>query len=105
MTYPQTPGFQNRTTSLDAALDIEPKVRGICLRILALLRTGPMTPDEAAASLRMSILSVRPRFTELYQQGLIDRLDERRRTFTGGTAHVYRLALPALAIPCEEPTP
>ena len=48
-----------------------------------------MTPDECAQYLRLTVLAVRPRFTELKQAGLIAATGERRRNASGSTAAVY----------------
>lgn len=57
----------------------------------AVKKAGPsgMTPDECAQSLRLTVLAVRPRFTELKQAGLIAPTGERRRNKSGSTAAVY----------------
>jgi predicted transcriptional regulator len=62
----------------------------------ALLRVGPSTTEDLAAQIPMSILSVRPRITELYQIGLVALVvnDPTRKT-RGAREGVYR------AIPVE----
>ena len=48
-----------------------------------------LTPDECAQILNLTVLAVRPRFTELKQTGSIAATGERRRNSSGSTAAVY----------------
>ena len=91
--YPNAPGFKDPTTSLDAARAIEPIAGSLRAAILAAYREERprgLTADEVACRLGRSILSVRPRVTELYWQGLLERTGERRRNTSGMDAHVMR---------------
>jgi predicted transcriptional regulator len=90
MKYPNSPGFKDLTTSKEAAKKIEPKaktLRDACLKVLML---QSLTPDEVAAHLGESILSVRPRISELFKQGLIKTTGVRRMNESGNRAHVYK---------------
>ena len=53
---------------------------------------GPGTPDEIAERLGLSILSVRPRFSELNRLGLIEQTSEKRSNNSGHRAGVWRVA-------------
>src|SRR5690349_15187241 len=69
--YPQSPGWKNRATSFHAAEDMKtraPTLRDLCLSQLAL---SPATADQVAAQLGKSVLSIRPRITELARLGFI----------------------------------
>lgn len=90
--YPDAPGFKDRTTSRDAAASMASSVsrlRGMCLQ--ALRDIGSSTPDEIAAELGLSVLSVRPRITELAKMGRIIPTGETRPNASGRSAKVYRL--------------
>lgn len=65
---------------LERSSEAEPPAVGV---------TG-LTPDEAAWLLERSVLSVRPRTTELLQSGTLQDSGERRRNESGNTAHVLR---------------
>lgn len=56
---------------------------------LSLLRTRDLTADECAGLLRESILSVRPRISELHADGLIFRTTLRRPNRSGHSAAVW----------------
>jgi len=68
--------------------------RGEHLRQLALaaLTATPLglTADEIAAALDESVLAVRPRVSELFHAGLIEKTGERRRNHSGLCAHVWK---------------
>lgn len=91
--YPYTPGHQGGDTSREAAESMEksaPRLRRICFN--ALRDNGPSTPDELAARLGLSILSVRPRVTELAKAGRIYDTGERRKNASGRFARVWAAA-------------
>lgn len=92
-TYPQSPGFKARQTSADAAADIAgrtPLLREQCLAVLR--NKGALTPDQVAGHLGISILSVRPRFSELVRLGKIQDTGERRVNQSGRRAICWRAA-------------
>jgi len=101
--YPHTAGYTEPTTSKEAAEAIEgsgraPLLREEVLRVLNLDEATTMTPwdigmtaDEIAAELGESVLSVRPRVTELYQKGLIRPSGQRRKSSGGKMSHVWVL--------------
>jgi len=79
MSYPTTPGHKGTETSRKASphRDTAAKIRA---RVLAEFEThGPMTPDECAARLQMSILTVRPQCSELKLTNCLADTGERRR--------------------------
>jgi predicted ArsR family transcriptional regulator len=91
-TYPHAPGFKARDTARDSAEAMKPRAPTIRDRILGLLTPAfQCTPDEAADILGISILSVRPRFSELEKMGKIVDSGERRRNESGHKAIVWRL--------------
>lgn len=86
------PGFKDRDTSRAAAVSMDrsaPRLRRLVLA--ALQELGPMTPDEVAQHLSMSILSIRPRFSELSKGGAIKDTGERRQNASGRAAKVWAL--------------
>jgi hypothetical protein len=77
--YPFYAGFKDATTSRDAARLMEmsgksSRMRALCLNAL----DEPRTPKELADCLCVDKDHVRPRCTELLQQGLIVRTGEKR---------------------------
>ncbi|OFX05669.1 MAG: hypothetical protein A3E78_03225 [Alphaproteobacteria bacterium RIFCSPHIGHO2_12_FULL_63_12] len=94
------PGFKEPTTSRDAAAKIRPSTEALqadILREIELAGELGLTPDEAAAKLRRSVLMIRPRFTELgpRHQGKIEKTGERRKNETGLAAAAYRIRRPS----------
>lgn len=60
-------------------------------QVLAAIKLRPLTADEVAAQLQRSVLSIRPRLSELVNSGQIMRSDERRTNVSGRTANVWRV--------------
>jgi len=90
-TYPERPGHKGGDTSREAAEKIAPKVARLQTRVIAALnRHGPMTTDETAAKIGESVLAVRPRFSELSREGVIEKTGERRANESGMSANVWR---------------
>lgn len=70
--YPDRPGFKEPTTSRDAAERVAPTAkrdRGMVLTIYRAAWPAALTPDEVAARCGRSVLSIRPRCTELTKTG------------------------------------
>lgn len=91
--YPNTAGFKDATTSKDAADSLEASGRARTLRdkvATFFLAGNRATSDEVADALHESPLAIRPRVSELYKKGLIERTGERRRSSNGHSSHVYR---------------
>jgi predicted ArsR family transcriptional regulator len=65
------------------------RVRRLVLDVLAATPAG-LTADEIAAALEESVLAVRPRVSELFHAGLIEKTGERRRNQSGLSAHVWK---------------
>lgn len=93
--YPHFPGFKSPGTSQDAAERIEPRSATLRRLVMGALESSPrgLTADECAAMLGESVLSIRPRFSEMARMGMIEESGERRRNESGARANVYRAAL------------
>jgi hypothetical protein len=81
-TYPKAAGWKDNTVSKDNAILIEESGMGKTLRekVLELYQSGFVgTSTEAAQALGISLLSVRPRCTELYNLGDLQRTGVRRQ--------------------------
>lgn len=91
--YPSEPGSKEKGgTSAEAAATVAPDAATLRGQVLAaLIELGPMTADEIAARLRLSVLSVRPRVSELLAQQRIERTGERRQNVSGMNAAVWRV--------------
>lgn len=73
-TYPDAAGFKAYGTSKEAADAITPvlgHLQGAVLRWLKSKGEAGGTPDECARELNLSILTARPRFSELKEKGFI----------------------------------
>jgi len=91
--YPDAPGHKGRDTGIAAAEDVAPKVPRLQRVVLKSLETaGPSTPDEIAARHGLSILTIRPRVSELGRLGKIVDTGARRVNRSGKKAIVWRLA-------------
>jgi hypothetical protein len=93
--YPDAPGARRTDTSRDAADAIKPDA--IWLRMMVMTHitaagANGLTADEAAAKMDKSILSIRPRCSELLKQGKIRDSGQRRRNASGRSAIVWVLA-------------
>ena len=85
--YPQAAGYTDPDTSKAAAKSTD--AAGLRAKVMdALNAYGPMTADECAGRLGLSILSVRPRFTELRALGKIYDTHRRHRNESGKLAKV-----------------
>jgi predicted ArsR family transcriptional regulator len=67
------------------------RLRARVLEVFALTPSG-LTADEIAAKLDESVLAVRPRVSELFHAGLIEKTGERRHNASGLPAHVWKKA-------------
>lgn len=92
--YPATPGFKARETSAAAADSVKPSAATLRAKCLDLLRLPQhqygRTADEAAAIFNLSVLSIRPRFSELAADGKIEDTGHRRKNESGRSAIVWR---------------
>lgn len=96
--YPYEPGAKVCGTSTDAAVEMKKKAPTLRAEVLALLRlpayiTHGLTADRAAAILNESVLSIRPRFSELLEMGQIRDSGKRRANQSGKMATVWVAAL------------
>lgn len=81
MNYPQKPGFKARETAKAAAKSVEPKAKNLRERVYDAIESAGRagaTADEVAEMLSASILSVRPRVSELVLMGALDDTFQRR---------------------------
>lgn len=91
--YPDVAGFKDHDTSKKAAASINDRVHLLRGRCLAELRKHPhdgLTADETAAAIGETVLSVRPRFTELLQTGKIEDTGRRRKNESGRSAKIWK---------------
>ena len=95
-TYPCAPGAQDRDTSQAAAESVAPEAHQLRAKALAVLeRSNGLTADEVAGRLGLSILSIRPRLTELSRLGKVRDSGLRRRNASGRNAIVWAPINPA----------
>jgi hypothetical protein len=88
--YPHSPGHRHTDTSAGAAASVAPdadNLRGLCLGTLR--QAGPLTADEVADRLGLSVLTVRPRMTELRRMGHTTDTGKRRPNLSGRPAIVW----------------
>lgn len=89
--YPHKAGYKDRDTSKAAAASIDASLlREQCLAALKLL--GKATADNVADYLDRSVLSIRPRITELLHLGKVVDTGERWPNASGRSAKVWRCA-------------
>lgn len=89
--YPNEPGWKAPGTSKEAAERAAGTAGNLRTQALEQLKLKPMTADEVATELGRSLLSVRPRISELHKQGLIRETGDRHRNFTGVDANVWEI--------------
>ena len=90
--YPATPGHKGGETSRQAAQKMAARAPLLRTRIIsALNKSTGLTADECAAQIGENILSVRPRFSELSRDGIIEKTGQRRANESGMNAAVWRV--------------
>jgi predicted ArsR family transcriptional regulator len=90
--YAEKIGFKGGITSAEAAEKTAPIAENYRARVLSeITKTGGSTADEIAAALRASILTVRPRVSELHKAGRIRDTGARRANSSGHRAVVWGL--------------
>jgi predicted ArsR family transcriptional regulator len=96
LVYPDAPGFKTAGPSEDAAKAIASTANRMRALVLAKIAQKPAgaTADEIAHELGLSVLSVRPRVSELNRAGEIRPTSSRRKNDSGMTATVWQLAPP-----------
>lgn len=93
--YNGMPGFKVSGPSQEAAEKVSARVnylQGKCLE--ALRAHGPMTADEIAEKVGETILSIRPRLSELVSEKYgrqVEKTKERRKNISGCSATVWRV--------------
>lgn len=95
-TYPNHPGAQDRETSraaADAVAERAPQLRARALAVVE--RSNGLTADEVAGRLGLSILSIRPRMTELARLQKVRDSGARRPNASGRNAIVWMPVNPA----------
>jgi predicted ArsR family transcriptional regulator len=94
LVYPNAPGFKTPGPSQDAAKAISGKAARMRAAVLAKIAQHPAgaTADEIAHDLGLSVLSVRPRVSELKRSGEIRQTSTRRKNESGMTATVWQIA-------------
>ena len=96
-TYPEAPGFKetDTETSREAAAAVDGKAGTLRDKCAGLLKVSELTADEIAFRLGESVLSVRPRISELKASGRLAATGKRRKNESGASAVVWRWASPA----------
>lgn len=92
--YPEVPGHRGVSTSIAAAEEMKPRAAYLREKCLAYVRRWGMTgstADECAAYLGESVLSIRPRFTELLRANRIEDTGTRRKNDSGRNAIVWKV--------------
>lgn len=89
--YPVNPGWKDPDTSRSAAESMKPTAAYLRSKCLKALEKGQMSADECAVDVGESILSIRPRFSELLHLGHIVDSGLRRQNDSGRLAKVWRL--------------
>ncbi len=92
--YPDAPGFKTQGPSQQAAKAISSTAATLRAQVLNEFKQhqAGRTADEIATSLNLSVLSVRPRVSELRRLGKIEQTGSRRTNESGMTATVWRLS-------------
>ena len=89
--YPYSPGSRNVDTSIEAAELIKEGADTIRKKVFdVIINKGSIgaTADEVTELLSLSSFTIRPRVTELFKQGKIERTDKRKNN-SGRKAYVY----------------
>ena len=91
--YPELAGFKAEGTSQEAANAIEGSGQAARLRtaVLGWYATHESTADECAAGFGESILSIRPRCSELLKQGHLYVTGLRRNSSSGHSQNVLAM--------------
>jgi hypothetical protein len=90
--YPEAPGSKVGGTSAEAALKIAPLAGKLFKPILQEFMAAPigLTADQCAARVGVSILSMRPRISELKRLGYLSYTGDRAVNESGMTANILR---------------
>lgn len=88
--YPNAPGFKTPGTSSAAAESIKPRAATLREQVFALLKQEALSADQCATKLGVTVLSARPRVSELHKMGLIEKLPVTATNNSGLQAHIWR---------------
>lgn len=97
-TYPHAPGWKidDVETSREAAQSVKQDAKTLRAKCYEVLKGAAMTADEVAELLGASVLSVRPRVSELRAQFKIEATEKRRCNVSGKKAVVWRAKIAAV---------
>src|SRR5258705_13088158 len=98
MGYPATPGYKAPGTSREAALQVTARaqtLRDLVHNFMKSRYPAAFSADQVAEALGETILSVRPRMSELHRHGKIQCTGARRKNQSGMTANCYRAIDPS----------
>ena len=86
-------GFQKRETSFHTAVKQKDKKRHVHDAIIAIIRRSltPVSADDLAAAMGQSVISIRPRVSELATSGRIVDSGSRGETALGRPCILWRL--------------
>jgi predicted ArsR family transcriptional regulator len=93
MAYPGTPGWKAEGPSRDAAKAVTRHAKTLRDRVHRFLQEqypSAYSADQIAARLGETILSVRPRVSELHKAQLIEAVASRSKNQSGMTANCWR---------------
>lgn len=89
-TYPESPGYKRGGTSKAAADSMREKAPTLRDMVIKELSQANLTADECAARLGKSILSIRPRLSELVALGKIADTGTTLKNASGKRATIWR---------------
>jgi hypothetical protein len=94
--YPDGAGFKSNGPSQEAAQAIERTAKTLRDQVLRTFQQSPqgLTADAVADRLGKSILSVRPRVSELHRQGEIRPAGDRGKNDSGMSATIWVISPP-----------
>jgi hypothetical protein len=94
--YPDRPGFKVPGPSEQAAAAVAGMAKTLRDQVLSTIANAPagLTADEVADKLHRSVLSVRPRVSELHRQGEIRQTGARGKNESGMSATIWVLSPP-----------
>jgi len=90
MHYPAHPGHKAPGTSAESAQRMAGTAELLRTKALALLKGAALTADEVAQAIGETVLSIRPRISELKRMGLIVATSQRRPNISGHSAAVWQ---------------
>lgn len=94
MNYPHQPGSKTTGPSAESARKVAGVADILRLKVHALLKREHLTADEAAERLGETVLSIRPRVSELKRLGMVVATQARRFNASGHSATVWRATNP-----------